>query len=98
MVYKGTSYKKGQFLITGSNDSMEFGELVLILIKNDTVHLLVSVYEAELRPDFLVYSVRKDSEKMKCLKISDLIDFCPLSSYIKEGYQMIPLKHSVVSH
>ena len=33
MVYKGTSYKKGQFLITGSIDSMEFGELVLILIK-----------------------------------------------------------------
>ncbi len=77
---------------------MEFGELVLILIQNDTVHLLVSVYEAELRPEYHVYSVRKDREKMKCLKISDLIDFCPLPSYIKEGYQMVSLKHSVVSH
>lgn len=98
IMYKGTSYKKGQFLVTGSIDSMEFGELVLILIKNDTVHFLVSVYKAELHPEYHVYSVRKDTEKMKCLKISDLIDFCPLPSYIVEGHQMIPLKHSVVSH
>lgn len=47
MICKGTLYKKGQFLITGSMDSVEFVELVLSLIKNDTVHFLVSVYEAE---------------------------------------------------
>ena len=34
VLYMGTSYKKGQFLVTGSMDSVEFGELVLILIKN----------------------------------------------------------------
>lgn len=69
---------------------MEFGELVLILIKkkNDTSFSGVSVRRTDSK---------RDSKKMKCLKISALIDFCPLPSYIEEGYQMVPLKHSVVS-
>ncbi len=95
---KGTSYKKGQFLVTGNIDSMQFGELVLILIKNDTVHFLMSVYTSEFLSGYHLYSVRKDNEKMQCLNISDLIDFYPLPSYIKDGYQIIPLKHSVLSH
>lgn len=98
ILYKGTSYKKGQFLVTGNIDSMQFGELVLILIKNDTVHFLMSVYTAEFLSEYHLYSVRKDNEKMQCLNISDLIDFYPLPSYIKDGCQIVPLKHSVLSH
>lgn len=98
MLYKGTSYKKGQFLVTGNADSVEFCELVLILIKNDTVYLLVSMYKAEFLTQYHVYSVRKDNEKMQCLNISDLIDFYPLPAYMKDGYQMVSLKHSVLSH
>lgn len=98
ILYKGTSYKKGQFLITGNVDSVQFGELVLILIKNDTVHFLMSVYTAEFLSDYHLYSVRKDNEKMQCLNVSDLIDFYPLPSYMKDGYQIVPLKHSVLSH
>uniref|UniRef100_A0A096MAD3 Uncharacterized protein n=1 Tax=Poecilia formosa TaxID=48698 RepID=A0A096MAD3_POEFO len=46
ILYKGTSYK-GQFLVTGSIEAVEFGELQLILINNEAVHVLVSVYKAE---------------------------------------------------
>lgn len=98
MLYKGTSYKKGQFLITGSMDSVEFVELVLILIKNHTVHFLVSVYEAEFILQYHMYSVRKNNEKMQCVNITDLVDYYPLSSYIKDGCQIVPFKHSVLSH
>lgn len=50
MLYKGTSYKKGQFLVTENTDLVEFGQLLLILIKGNTVYLLVSMYKAEFLP------------------------------------------------
>ncbi len=56
MMYKGTSYKKGHFLVTGNTDLVEFGELMLIFIKNNTVCLLVSMYKAELFPQYHVYT------------------------------------------
>lgn len=31
--YRGTLYKKGQFLVTNNMDSIQFGELALILIR-----------------------------------------------------------------
>lgn len=54
------------------------------------------MYKAELLPQYHVYKVRKDNEKMQCLNISDLTDLYPLASYMKDGYQMVPLKHSVL--
>lgn len=97
MVYKGKTYKKGHFLVTGNTDSLEFGEVVLILIKDDTAHLLVSVHIPEFLPKYHLYSVRKDTEKMLCLNINALADFYSLTSYMKDGCQLIPLKHSVLS-
>lgn len=88
MLYKGTSYKKGQFLDTGNTDSLEFGELVLILIK-------------ELQCSFSGVNVPRripSNERMQCLNISDLIDFYPMPSCMKNGYQLIPLNHSALSH
>lgn len=98
MVYKGTAYKKGQFLVTGYTDLVEFGELVLILVKNNTVYLLVSMYTAEFLPQYHVYSVRKDNEMIQCFNICDMIDFYPLAAYMKDGQRLVPLKHSVLSH
>ena len=97
ILYKGTAYKKGQFLVTGNIDSVEFGELMFIFIKHDTVHFLLSLYKAKFLPQYHLYSVRKDSERMQCVKSSDLIDFYPLQSYMKDGHQIVPLKHSVLS-
>lgn len=96
MSYKGTLYKKGQFLVTG-RDSVNFGELGLILIKNDTIYFIVSIYNTEFIPYFHMYSVKKDNEEMCCLNINDLADFYPLPSYWKDGYQLVPLKHGVLA-
>lgn len=63
MLYKGTSYNKGTFLVTRNIDSMEFSELVLILIQNDTVHFLVSRYITEFLSQYHLYSVRKDNDQ-----------------------------------
>lgn len=76
---------------------MKFGVLELILIKNDTVYFSVSVYIAEFLSQYHLYSVKKDNEKIQCLKISDLIVYYPLCSYIKDRCQVVPFKHSVLS-
>lgn len=41
-LYRHSSSPSSAF-VTGSMDYVEFGELVLILLNNDTVHFLVSV-------------------------------------------------------
>lgn len=78
-------------------DNIEFSELVLILI-NNTVHFLVSVYSAEFLPQCHMFSIWRDNENMECVNINDLIDFYPLPYYIKDGYKIVPLKHSVLSN
>lgn len=96
--YKGTSYKKGHFLVSRNDESMEFGELVIILIQNDeAVYFVMDVHEAIYHSEYHLYSVTKQSPRLQCLNIKDLIDFYPLPSYIVDGHQVIPLKHSVLS-
>lgn len=70
---------------------MEFGKLLLILIKNDTsVYVLMGIYKGIFLSEYHLYSVTKDSLGLHC--INDLPDFYPLVSYILDGYQVIPLK------
>ena len=96
--YKGTSYKKGNFLVSKNDESMEFGELVIILIKKEAaVYFVIDVHEADYHSEYHMYSVTKQSTRMQCLNINDLVDFYPLPSYIVNGAQVIPLKHSVLS-
>lgn len=96
--YKGTSYKKGNFLVSKNEESIEFGELLIILIKNDAaVCFVLDVHQAEYLSEYHVYSVTKDSTRLQCLNITDLVDVYPLPSYFVNGHQVIPLKHSVLS-
>ena len=96
--YKGTSYKKGHFLVSKNDESMEFGELLIILIKNDAaVYFVMDVHEAVYHSEYHLYSVTKRSTRLQCLNVNDLVDFYPLTSYFVDGHQVIPLKHSVLS-
>ncbi|KAI3362801.1 hypothetical protein L3Q82_001848 [Scortum barcoo] len=60
--YKGTAYKKGQFLVYSNDEYMEFGELLLILIQNDTsVYVLMDIHKGIFLSEYHLYSVTKDS-------------------------------------
>lgn len=88
--YKGTSYKKGNFLVLNNDESMEFGELVIILVKdNATVYFLMYTHKSDHLPKYHLYSVTQQSTGM--------VDFYPLTSYIIDEHTVIPLKHSVLS-
>lgn len=96
--YKGTSYKKGHFLVSKNDESMEFGELLIILIQNDAaVYFVMDIHKADYHSEYHLYSVTKQSTRLQCLNMNDLVDFYPLPSYIVDGHQVIPLKHSVLS-
>ena len=94
--YKGTSYKKGNFLVSKNDEPMEFGELLIILIQNDAaVYFVMDVHKADYHSECHLYSVTKQSTRYQCLNINDLVDFYPLPSYIVNE-QVIPLKQCFV--
>jgi len=92
-------YKKGHFLVSEYDEYMEFKELVLILIQNETaVYFVMDVQTAVYHSEYHLYSVTKQTSSTLCLNINDLVDFYPLTSYhLDNGQQVIPLKHSVFS-
>ena len=96
--YKGTSYKKGNFLVSKNDESMEFGELLIVLILNDAaVYFLMDIHKADYHSEYHLHSVTKQGTWLQCLNINNLVDFYPLPSYIVNGHKVIPLKHSVLS-
>ena len=98
VMYRGTLYKQGQFLVTHNMDLIEFGELALILIKDEDVHFLLRKFVTEFIPEYHLHELKHQTEIMHCMKINDLADFCPLTSYMMNEKRVIPLKHSVMSH
>lgn len=85
--------------MTRSDDLVEFGELTLILIKDETVvHFLMRIFAADFLPQYHLHALNKETERIQCININDLLDFYPLTSYIINGHQAAPLKHSVLSH
>lgn len=81
-----------------NDEAIEFGELLIILIKNvDTVYFVMEVHKADYHSEYHLYSVTKQNTGLQCVNITDLVDFYPLPSYIFNGHQVISLKHSVLS-
>lgn len=96
--YNGITYKKSQFVVIRNDESLEFGELILSFVKEDSaLHFLMRVYHREFLPCYHMYLVKDETRRLECRHISKLIDMWPLSSYIKDGYPFVPLKHSVLS-
>lgn len=96
--YKGTTYKKGNFLVSKNDECLELAELVVILIReNAAVYFVVNAHNSDYLAEYHLYSVVAPSTGMMCVHINDLVDFYPLSSYIINGHRVIPLKHSVLS-
>ena len=71
----------------------------IILVQNDAaVYFVVDVHKADYHSEYHLYSkVTKQSTRLQCLNLNDLVDFYPLPSYIVDGHQVIPVKHSVLS-
>lgn len=48
MQYDGINYRKRQFVVTKNDNSVELGEIMLILVKDDlALHFLMRLYDGE---------------------------------------------------
>lgn len=93
--YKGTTYKKGDFLVV--NESMEFGKIIIILNKDDAVYVLMDLHKSNFLPKYHLYAITPQTTAMKCVNLQAMLDFYPLTSYIIDAHRVIPLKHSILS-
>lgn len=84
--------------MTNNIDSVEFGELALVLRKDEVIHFLLRKFVVEFIPEYHLHELKNQTEVMQCVKINDLADFYPLTSYVMNEKLVIPLKHSVMSH
>ena len=66
---------------------MEFGELVIILIKdNATVYFLMDTHKSDHLPKYHLYAVTQQSTGMQCVDINVLVEFYPLTSDVIDGH------------
>lgn len=75
VMYRGTLYRKGQFLVTNNMDSVEFGELALVLRKDEVIHFLLRKFVAEFIPEYHLHELKNQTQVMQCVKINDLAYF-----------------------
>ena len=81
-----------------NDEYMEFGELPLILTQNGTSgYVLMDIHKGIVLSEYRLYYVTKDSLRLQCINTDDLPEFYPLVWYIVDGYQVIPLKRSIVA-
>lgn len=58
--YTGTMYKKGHFLLSQNDETVDFGELLVISIKNDAeVYFVMDIHTADYHSEYHLYSVKK---------------------------------------
>jgi hypothetical protein len=100
VIHRGTSYKKGQFVIIEQRDlNLVFGEIVFSVLRGDDLFFLLRVHQAEF--DFTLHLFEillNDQDQYLCVKQNTLLDYCPLQTYARNGSRFIALKHGVVEH
>lgn len=88
---------KGFFLCLSQGESTEFGQIELMLVKEEKhVHFIVTPHDVSYLPEFGLYEVKEARQSMKCRK-AELKLYYPLPAYKLFGTRVISLKHSTQS-
>lgn len=95
--WKGTLYRKGSFLCMKNDNSVEFGQIELILMKgNKYVYFLVTPHCSSYLAEYGLYHVGEAVKQMFCINAEHCLDFYPLAAYSLCGMTVLSLKHSVL--
>ncbi|CAM1294702.1 Uncharacterised protein g1088 [Pycnogonum litorale] len=97
ITYRGTTYKKGNFLVVRKEEDMLlFGEIIFMIKSQTEVYYLLRAHQSVYNFDLHVYLLTcNDRHNYMCLKNTDLLDYYPLCAYGNKKNVMIPLKHAV---
>jgi hypothetical protein len=100
LCFRGTDYSTGQFLaIIKSDNSLTVGEILLIVVKNESqVLFIVRMMCLERVHHLHVYRQLPltDNGEIVCVPESDLLDHYPLCGYLDQAHHLcFALKHAV---
>lgn len=94
--YQGTLYKKGIFLCLKNDESVEFGQLELILMENKKVYFVMTPHSSSYLLEYGLHKVGEPAREMLCISADRCLDFYPLVAYSLLEMKVISLKHSVL--
>lgn len=95
--FRGTLYKKGFFVCLKNDESLEFGQLELVLIKeNKDVHFLVMPHSSSYMPEYGLHKIGEAAKDMVCINADQCLNYYPLPAYSLFEMKVISLKHSVL--
>ncbi|MGL4694753.1 hypothetical protein, partial [Enterococcus larvae] len=98
--YKGTRYRKGNFICLKCEEVhsvLQVGQIELIFIKDDEVTFLVTPHSALYLSDYGLFEILPATKEMICVNAEDCLDYYPLNEYSFMGLNVMTLKHSVVN-
>ena len=92
---KGTSYANGMLVfLRYTKRQLQLGQIASIVIKSETVLLLLRGKMASWVPELGVYKIANNSsDELMCKNLDNLDDYAPLSFYHIGASLLIPLKH-----
>ena len=95
VTFKGTTYKKSQFLVIGKPNDVEFGEIQFLIISEKLeLYFLMKIYKSTMLRSLNIFAI--EDANCWCLKKADeLPDYYPLNGYKIHGISHIALKHSI---
>ena len=94
-VFKGTVFKKDNFVAIEEAELISFGKILLVLTCDCDLYFVLQQYSAELNEHLQAYEVDLSSMKVACVSSNTLVHELPLNAYNIDFHLYIPLKFSI---
>ncbi|KAA0721602.1 hypothetical protein E1301_Tti023215 [Triplophysa tibetana] len=94
--FRGTLYKKGFFLCLNNDESMKFGQIELVVMKeNKDVYFLVTPHSSSYMPEYGLYKIGEAARDMVCINADQCLGCYPLPAYSLFAMKIVSLKHAM---
>ncbi|KAJ8034877.1 hypothetical protein HOLleu_21895 [Holothuria leucospilota] len=94
--YKGTEYKKGQYLVVNMLEDVVLGCILLILTTTREMFFVCQNFKAFLDCKLGLYQLSAIPESISCVHVHAIKDYYPLHAYVINGRKYVSFKHAVL--
>ena len=96
--YLGMRYGCGMVVVTSESTQIKFCQIKAIILNSNILYFLVQKYMSSFVFEHRLYELTECTNSFRCLKVTDLLDFYPLSCYIIDGKNFVVLKHTFLDN
>lgn len=98
ITFRGIIYKKGLHVTVSRKEKyLHFGEILLILNLENKIFLILNVFDSSYCNKTNLY-IKEHDLFFKCLEITELLDYHPLTIYKHDMEYLVVLKHGIIDH